>query len=322
MAKMTLTSHNKKGVKSTHHQDRTNTDEATHIDHDKTKNNIYWQWDCGKTDTPDFEACELKFYKERYSKSVEEQNKRNDKNRHSERNKTIEQLYDNKRTSPTETYFQIGNKDNHADEKTLLNIMSKFQRKMNKYSKNFHILDIALHVDEKTPHIAYRSIIDYEKDGIITIGQDKGLETMGFDLPESKARGKNNNRRMSFDKYCRNLLIEICKEHDIDIECIGDGHKHLEKEEFIKKQELEKALKNIDIDAENKVNEYINITNQKIEKACKNIDKRAEDIVNEHIEKTNNKLDSRIKEITLKSKEKLKNLGLEGYDVIGTDFNR
>lgn len=315
MTKMTLTSHNKKGVKSTHHQDRTNTDKATHIDHDKSKNNVYWQWNCGKTDTPDFEACELEFYKERYLKSLEEQNKRNDKNRHSERNKTIEQLYDNKRTSPTETYLQLGNKDNHADEKTLLNIMSKFQRKMNKYSKNFHILDIALHVDEKTPHIAYRSIIDYEKDGIITIGQDKGLEEMGFDLPESKARGKNNNRRMSFDKYCRNLLIEICKEHDIDIEFVGDGHKHLEKEEFIKKQELEKALKNIDIDAENKVNEYINMTNKKIEKACENVDKQAEDIVNEHIQKTNDKIDTKIK-------EKLKSLGLSDYDTIKSDFNR
>lgn len=87
-------------------------------------------------------------------------------------------------------------------------------------------------------------------------------------------------------------------------------------------EKVNTEIKQIEADSENKVNEYIDITNKKIVKACESIDKQAENIVQKHIDKTNNDLDSRIKEITLKSKEKLKNLGLEGYDIIGTDFNR
>lgn len=87
-------------------------------------------------------------------------------------------------------------------------------------------------------------------------------------------------------------------------------------------EKVNTEIKQIEADSENKVNEYINMTNKKIEKACENVDKQAENIVQEHIDKTNNDIDSRIKEINLKSKEKLKNLGLEGYDIIGTDFNR
>lgn len=316
MEKMTMTSHNKKGVKSTHHQDRTNTEKATHIDKEKSKENVYWQWNVGRTEQPNFEACELEFYEERYGKSVEEQNKRNEKNRHTERNKTVKQLYNSNRTAPTETYFQLGNRDSHADGNTLLRIMSKFQRKMNKYNKNFHILDIALHVDEATPHIAYRSVIDYDKDGIITIGQDKGLEAMGFDLDNpNEPKSRTNNRRMTFDKFCRNLLIEICKEYHIEIEYVGDGHKHYEKEEFIKKQELEKEY-------QQKINEYDAHAKLKYDDTCKTIDRNEKQAEFDYYEKKKTDFEEYKKMQDMEYKNKLELIGLGADFGMKEDFVR
>lgn len=247
MEEFTLTSHNKRGVKSTHHQDRTNTGNANHINHALSKYNIYWQWNTGQIKEPDFEECEKEFYKQRYGEQVEKQNERNIKNGHAERNRTTEDIRKGKYTAPMETYFQIGNKDKQTSPDVLLKIMAKLQRRLNKYNKNFHFLDIAMHVDETTTHIAYRTIIDYSKNGIITVGQDKGLEEMGFDLPYPEMKkGQKNNRRMTFDKFIRETLIEICKEFDIEIIKVGDGHVHQEKEDFILEQEIKKKKQQIE----------------------------------------------------------------------------
>ena len=42
------------------------------------------------------------------------------------------------------------------------------------------------------------------------------MEMMGIELPDpSKPKSKFNNRKMTFDKICRDLLFEICENHDL-----------------------------------------------------------------------------------------------------------
>lgn len=46
--------------------------------------------------------------------------------------------------------------------------------------------------------------------------QEKALEALGIELPDpTKKPGKNNNRKMTFDKICRDLcqLVQCRKYH-------------------------------------------------------------------------------------------------------------
>ena len=61
-----------------------------------------------------------------YSHFVENQNARNAKIRHTERNRTIEDLLEGKKTCPEETIYQLGTLDEHASAEDLLNIVTEF----------------------------------------------------------------------------------------------------------------------------------------------------------------------------------------------------
>ena len=55
-----------------------------------------------------FEEIERMYYYEHYGGHVEAQNARNEKPRHIERNRTVEDLLKNNRTCPEESIYQIG----------------------------------------------------------------------------------------------------------------------------------------------------------------------------------------------------------------------
>ncbi len=112
----------------------------------------------------------------------------------------------------------------------------------------------SLHMGEGTPHIHERHVFDAEDGyGHAKPQQEKALEALGIELPDpSKKPGKNNNRKMTFDKICRDLFMEICEKHDlyVDRDPTYGGRTYLEKQEYIimaQKQrlaELETELKN------------------------------------------------------------------------------
>lgn len=66
--------------------------------------------------------------------------------------------------------------------------------------------------------------------------QDKALEELGFDLPDSsKKKGRYNNRKMAFDAECRKLFLEIAGKNGVMLECepIYGGASYLEKQDYI-----------------------------------------------------------------------------------------
>lgn len=189
---LTLTRHNaragKKGVYSPKHNDRSfDVDHAEHIDQDKTALNVYW--DCFQgvhQKNPDqhqmtFEEVESEFYHVMYHESVDTQNERNDRNRHSERNRTTEDLIKDRRICPEESILQIGNISGTVPPDVLAEIAAIFFSELtSRYGEHFHILDWALHLDETTPHIQERHVFDCEdKYGHRFAQQEKALEMMG-----------------------------------------------------------------------------------------------------------------------------------------------
>lgn len=226
MQNKTLTNVNKRLTTKQVHNDRNFTakEDDGHIDSKWTIENIYWNcydgvyMDMEKSDKMTFEEVERKHYVENYQKSIDETNAKYIASRHKERVKSIDDVLTSSRTAPMEMLVYVGDKNTSVTREELLDIFNEFLNSLNKY-ENLCPLDIALHVDEKTPHIHFRFIIDYEDEkGVLHINQNKGLEAMGIEPPDpSKKIGKNNNRMQTFTEMMRKSLIEICANHNINI---------------------------------------------------------------------------------------------------------
>ena len=260
---MRLTRHNgrsgKNGAYNPKHNDRRfDLENSEHIDAERAKRNIYWDCYRGITTSDNrnadveqdfsFEKVEQMYYTAQYGDFIFFQNERNIKNRHPERNRTVEDLLKNKKTCPEETIYQIGT------------------------------VNWALHLDEGTPHIQERHVFDSKNQySELCPQQEKALEELGIPLPDpTKPKGRHNNRKQTFDAMCRELLFEICERYGLHLERdpIYGGKSYLEKNDFIiekQKQvmaEKEQALSEITMkldDAESLVEE---IADTAYEKAC------------------------------------------------------
>ena len=291
---MRLTRHNgrsgKHGTYNPKHNDRRfDLENSEHIDTERAKMNVYW--DCYRgvstgIDRPketekdfSFEQVELMYYTAQYSDFIFFQNERNVKNRHPERNRTVEDLLKSKKTCPEETIYQIGTIEESVSPELLLQIVNEFFGEMEtRFGSHVHILNWALHLDEGTPHIQERHVFDCKnKYGELEPKQDKALEELGIPLPDpSKPKSKYNNRKQTFDAICRDLLFDICEKHGLklDREPSYGGRGYLEKQDYIiekqkqtiatKKQELSEITMKIE-DAEALVEE---IAENAYEKAC------------------------------------------------------
>ena len=250
---MKLTRHNgrsgKHGTYNPRHNDRRfDVENSEHIDAERARQNIYWDCYRGFTthefrenpEQPDFsfEEIERMFYYEHYGGHVEAQNARNEKTRHTERNRTVEDLLKNNKTCPEETLYQIGTMEQSVPPEVLFQIVTEFQEEFDRrFGSHVHIIDWALHLDEATPHIHERHVFDCEnRYGELCPQQEKALEELGVPLPKpDKPKGRNNNRKQTFDAICRTLLFDICRRHGLhlDQEPSYGGRDYLEKQDYI-----------------------------------------------------------------------------------------
>ena len=165
---------------------------------------------CFKIDVPQIGPVQAIYYDVAALKTCCE-HARNAKIRHTERNRTIEDL---------------------------LNIVTEFINEFKaKFGEHVHVLDWALHLDESTPHIHERHVFDCEnKYGEVAPQQEKALEALGFELPDpDKPLSRRNNRKITFDAACRKMLFEIAKRHGLELEEEAEygNRKYLEKQDFI-----------------------------------------------------------------------------------------
>ena len=292
-----LTRHNgragKHGTYNPKHNDRSfEIANSEHIDPERVQQNIYW--DCyngirsalqpkseeSLADT--FEEVEKLYYKLHYTNFTEKQNERNAKIRHTERNRSPEDLLTSKKTCPEESIYQLGTLESHASPKELFQIATEFMDEFHeRFGKHVHILDWALHLDEGTPHIHERHVFDCEnKYGEIAPQQEKALEALGFELPKpDKPLGRYNNRKITFDAACRTMLFEIAKRHGLELDEVPEygGRTYLEKQDYIlkkqneriaeqKKELQEQSIQYVGLleDCRNQRDEYAELFNQAI----------------------------------------------------------
>lgn len=202
------------------HNDRNfNINHAEHINPERVKLNRYWNW-TGNPETT-FEAAEVAFYEKHISAHLEAQNARYRAQRHAERAKTMDEYRKSPQTCPEEVILQIGKLGDTIPADMMARII---QEQINWEQQTFpgvRVLDVALHMDEQgAPHIHERRAWVYtDKDDNLAISQNKSLEQMGVELPNpDRPRGRFNNRKQVFSRMCREHLLQICKEHGLEIE--------------------------------------------------------------------------------------------------------
>lgn len=221
---MRATIHNgrtgKDGAYNTKHNDRQfDIRNAEHIDPERVKNNRYWNW----TGNPkmSFEDAEAAFYEQHIKQHLDAQNARYMAQRHAERAKTMDEYRKSPQTCPEEVILQIGKMGDTIPADMMARII---QEQINWEQQQFpgvKVLDVALHMDEQgAPHIHERRAWVYtDRDGNLAISQNKSLEQMGVELPNpNKPRSRFNNRKMTFSRMCREHLLQICREHGLEIE--------------------------------------------------------------------------------------------------------
>lgn len=241
------------------HNDRNfNINHAEHIDPERVRFNRYWNW-TGSPETT-FEAAEQAFYEKYIQKHLDAQNARYKAQRHAERVKSMDEYRKSPQTCPEEVILQIGKLGDTIPADMMARII---QEQINWEQKQFpgvKVLNVALHMDEQgAPHIHERRAWVYtDKDGNLAISQNKSLEQMGVELPNpNKPRSRFNNRKMTFSRMCREHLLQICREHGLEIEEMPQeksrsGLSHIA---YITRQEEEKAnnLYSISSQLENKI---------------------------------------------------------------------
>jgi hypothetical protein len=260
---MRATIHNgrtgKDGAYNTRHNDRQfDISHAKHIDPERVKDNRYWNW-TGNPETT-FEAAEQAFYEKHIQKHLDAQNARYKAQRHAERAKTMDEYRKSPQTCPEEVILQIGKLGDTIPADMMARII---QEQINWEQQQFpgvKVLNVALHMDEQgAPHIHERRAWVYtDKDGNTAISQNKSLEQMGVELPNpDRPRGRFNNRKQTFSRMCREHLLQICREHGLEIEEIPQeksrsGLSHIA---YMNRQEEEKTnnLYSISSQLENKI---------------------------------------------------------------------
>lgn len=219
---MRMTIHNartsKLGTFTPKHNDRNfDISHAEHIDPERTKNNIYWNW-TGKTDIT-FEDAERLFYEQHCRKHLDAVNQRYQEQRHPERIRSMDAYRTARHTCPEETLLMIGNQDEHLPPNTLRAICEDLRNWEENAIPGLKVLDMALHVDEEgAPHIHMRKAWMYrDENGVESISQGKALERAGIPLPHpDKPQGRNNNRKQTFSQQERQALYEICKSYGLE----------------------------------------------------------------------------------------------------------
>lgn len=259
---MKITNRNSRIDKAGKHNDRNfDLDKASHIDQNKVHLNRYYTYNGDTTKT--FEEVEKEFYERHFGDKIELQNNKNTAERHPERNKTVEDYYHGKRTRPEDKILQIGNFFDHVDGYTLWECALQYAKEFDeKFGDHCKIVDMALHMDEATPHVHVRRVwIAEDELGNEYVSQTKALEQMGFGVDTNKKISQYNNRKISFTATDREMFLNICREHNLDIDYSGPGSeaKHLETNEFKlknvqnlmeKEEELIRTIKSLENEKE------------------------------------------------------------------------
>lgn len=195
------------------------TGKADHIDPKRTAQNVYFTWDGGP-----IKGAELSYYERQFGRALKEQNERHRKAGNLGRVRDMETWMQARQHRPEETIMQIGKMDDNVDpakfQAALEDYVAWEQDWSAKHGMPTQIMDVALHLDEASPHAHIRRVWQYQDEaGTWHVGQNKALKAAGVELPDpSKPEGPKNNRKMTYDAMCRERWLDICEQHGFEME--------------------------------------------------------------------------------------------------------
>lgn len=216
---------------------------AEHIDAARTKKNYYWHISKDKSLT--FEEMELEYYKRHFSAYLEARNENNKAKGHAERVISMKEYMHKQRSCPEEVLLQIGSlKDGSASAEILHKCMREYVIEFNKrYGKACTVLNMAVHVDEATPHVHIRRVWHVrDRNGHEVVNQKQGLAELGFERPDTtKKEDRRNNAKIPFSAEERKLFLDICEAHGLELEREPlEGRKRMETDIFKLQAEMDK----------------------------------------------------------------------------------
>lgn len=236
--KMRATHHSgrkgKKGAYSSKHNDRNyDYENAQNINSKMTNFNIYYNCYDGfyshknKENKMTFEEVETKFCYQNFWNSWNNTCNNYVRQGHSERCLDFYDWLKLDKNLPEELYMQVGNVDNNnCSKEKFLEVMKLYTQRLNEWNdKNgnpFTIVNTSLQVDEAVPQMHLRRYWHYKDcNGNLSIGQEKALEQAGIPLPKpNQKKSRHNNRKMTFDKMCREMYLQCCFDCGLDIETV------------------------------------------------------------------------------------------------------
>ena len=215
-----------------------NTLEATrknqpHIDQERMEDNIYIRFDrnckphrsMGGNGGFNATQHERERYEELFGEGLRARNERYEATRHTERCRTISEIYADPKTAPMEILWQVGNSKCDLTTKEMRDALIQafnetYKTLRREYGANMIPLDCGLHMDEKVPHIHFRVAMGAEdKFGNFVPNQNAALAAMGFERPDpSKPQSRYNSPLISFSDRVREIFYQACEKQGIQID--------------------------------------------------------------------------------------------------------
>lgn len=162
------------------------------------------------------EKQESEFYKQHFSKSLENKNEKYESTSNYSKVKTMNEYRRSKRTCPEETIFQIGNEEiGHVRPSQLIQIILEQIEWETKTFPQVEYLNLSLHLDETSPHIHTRKVfIAHDENGNEEVNMTKCFAEMGIE----NAGTRKNNAKKKYTEMCREHYEEVCRKYGIELE--------------------------------------------------------------------------------------------------------
>ena len=204
----------KHGVYLAKHNDRQfDVSQASHIDAEKSAQNIYWSYYDGMT----FESCEQKYYEDRFGEALNLQNEKYVQKRQYGYMRTMDEYRQNEKTCPEEQVIYIGDKKDNVGPDLLKKIVEEQIQWERETYPNVVILNYALHVDEQgAPHYHKRQVWEaVDKNGNMIVSQTKALKAMGIGADKKGTR--YDNAKQVYTAQCREHFEGLCRQYGVEI---------------------------------------------------------------------------------------------------------
>lgn len=133
-----------------------------------------------------------------------------------------------------EVVFQLGDKDScgcgSADGERAAVALKEFAESFQARNPHLRVFNSTLHMDEATPHlhIDFVPVATEQKRGLSTrVSMKQALKQQGF-----VSKGKQSTEWQAWMQREKQVLADLAKTHDLEIDDLGGGRKHMDLPEY------------------------------------------------------------------------------------------